>query len=183
MTVEEVRITCESTGGEKGSKPFQMSYIPIECMNEILSLYHEGAKKYQKNNWMLGYDWDLSYDAGMRHFMQFWDGESTDEETGCSHLASVVFHAISLMYFEKHHPELDNRNVKENSPSIIVEKQGAYNAPVGSTINFAYAGYEFQGKIVATYETTKHDHSYVKIEREDGNVYSLDRANILEVVS
>lgn len=112
---EEVRVVNERTGGEKGSKGLQMSYLPVPEVKEILNLYHQGAKKYAKHNWSRGFDWSLSYDALQRHAMDFWDGESHhevvpgDPSTRCHHLASVVFHAIALMYFEREHPGLDDR--------------------------------------------------------------------------
>lgn len=105
----EVRVKNEKTGGEKGSKPFRFDLIPWEQMWEVAKLYGVGAEKYAARNWELGYDWSLSYASLMRHLTQFWMGESVDEESNCHHLASVVFHALAMMYFEQYHPELDDR--------------------------------------------------------------------------
>lgn len=105
----EVRIVNEKTGGEKGQKPIRMDLLPVEPMWEVAKLYGKGAEKYAMHNWRRGYDWSLSYGAMMRHATQFWNGESYDEETGCHHLSSVIFHALALMEFEKTHPELDDR--------------------------------------------------------------------------
>lgn len=112
--MEEIRVRNEKTGGEKGSKPVQMSLIPIEQLQEVARLYYVGSQKYDRDNWRKGYDWNLSYDALNRHLMEFWNGNSIDDGEGgtnCHHLASVVFHALALMYFEKHHPDLDNRPI------------------------------------------------------------------------
>lgn len=106
---KEVRVVNEKTGGAKGQKMERYDLIPWESMDEVARVYGEGAKKYAENNWALGYDWSLSYAALMRHLTQFWNGESIDEESTCHHLASVVFHALALMYFEEHHKEFDNR--------------------------------------------------------------------------
>lgn len=111
----EVRITNEKTGGQKGRKPERWALVPTEQMAEVARLFGFGAEKYAANNWMLGYDWDLSYEAAVRHLNDFWNGESThevtpgDPSTRVSHLASVIFHSLALMFFEKYHQELDNR--------------------------------------------------------------------------
>jgi len=107
--MNETRITNPLTGGQKGQKDIRFSLLPVDELWEVARLYHAGASKYEDHNWRLGYDWSLSYDALMRHATQFWNGESADEETGCHHLASVIFHALALMYFEKEHSELDDR--------------------------------------------------------------------------
>jgi hypothetical protein len=104
----EVRVVS-STGGEKGSKDERFDLIPVGPLTEVARLYGIGAKKYAKDNWRRGYEWSLSFAALCRHLWAFWGGESYDKETGCHHLASVVFHANALMEFEKTHPEFDDR--------------------------------------------------------------------------
>lgn len=106
----EIRVTNEKTGGEKGRKPEAMSLLPLDVlMRDVAPLYHAGAEKYAPHNWRRGYDWSLSADALLRHFSQFWHGEETDAETGCAHLASVVFHALALLHFSHEHRDLDDR--------------------------------------------------------------------------
>lgn len=109
MKAKETRIVNEKTGGEKGSKEYDFSLIPWEHMWEVAKLYDKGAQKYASHNWAQGYAWSLSYAALMRHLTQFWMGESYDEETGCHHLSSVIFHSLALMHFEKYHKDLDDR--------------------------------------------------------------------------
>lgn len=105
----ETRITNDKTGGQKGRKPEAFSMLPWDQLAEVARLYAFGATKYAPHNWRKGFDWSLSFDSMMRHATAFWNGESTDDETQCSHLASVVFHALALMYFEQAHTELDDR--------------------------------------------------------------------------
>jgi hypothetical protein len=105
----EVRVTNEKTGGEKGKKPEAFSLLPWEQLDEVARLYQFGATKYAAHNWTRGYDWSLSFDSLIRHARAFWNGSEIDEETGCSHLASVVFHALALMYFAEYHRDLDDR--------------------------------------------------------------------------
>lgn len=110
LSGEEKIVVNETTGGAKGAKEARFSLIPKEQLWEVARLYNFGATKYAPNNWRKGYDWSLSMDALERHLTMFWEmRESYDEETNCHHLASVVFHALALMYFEKRHPDLDDR--------------------------------------------------------------------------
>lgn len=105
----EIRVTNKATGGEKGSKDERYDLLPWQELNEVARLYGKGAEKYAPRNWERGYDWSLSFASLIRHATQFWNGESYDEETGCHHLSSVIFHAFALMQFERTHPELDDR--------------------------------------------------------------------------
>lgn len=105
----EVRVTNETTGGQKGQKLARFDLIPVQPLTEVAKLYGAGAQKYADRNWEKGYAWSLSYGALMRHVTQFWDGESMDSETKRHHLASVIFHCLALMQFERTHPELDDR--------------------------------------------------------------------------
>jgi len=107
-TFDEVRTTDPKTGGQKGSKLERFDLIPAEPLEELARVYGRGAAKYSDNNWMKGYKWGLSFAALMRHAWKFWRGESRDE-LGNSHMACVAWHALTLMWFEKHRPELDDR--------------------------------------------------------------------------
>lgn len=98
-----------STGGQKGSKLERYDLIPVEPLAHVARVYGAGARKYADRNWEKGYDWSLSYAAMQRHANQFWGGEWADEETGCPHLASVIFHAMALMEYHETHPEFDDR--------------------------------------------------------------------------
>jgi len=106
---EEIRVTNEKTGGQKGSKLARYDLLPAGPLKQVAEHYGRGANKYSDRNWELGYDWNLSFAAMQRHAWQFWNGEDIDEETGGPHLAAVVFHAFALLEFMNTHPELDNR--------------------------------------------------------------------------
>lgn len=76
----------------------------------MAELYGRGAEKYADRNWERGYAWHLSYSAMQRHATQFWQfRESRDAETGCHHLAAVVFHALALMAFDLRQIGTDDR--------------------------------------------------------------------------
>lgn len=104
----EVRTTS-STGGEKGTKPERYDLIPVEALRKVAQLYGKGAEKYAEHNWRKGYEWSKSYAALQRHANQFWAGEDVDEEMQLPHLASVVFHAFTLMTFMEEQPQFDDR--------------------------------------------------------------------------
>ena len=109
----EVRVVDPKTGGAKGNKLCRPDLIPVGPLTEVATHYGRGALKYSPDNWRKGYAYSLSYAALQRHAMQFWAGEDDDQETGSSHMAAVVFHALALMEFRKTHPELDDRPGKE----------------------------------------------------------------------
>lgn len=52
-----------------------------------------------EDNWRLGYDWSLSYDALQRHLNAFWSGEDLDPESGLPHLAHAAFHVNALLVY------------------------------------------------------------------------------------
>jgi hypothetical protein len=106
--VSEVRTTS-STGGEKGVKAERYDLIPVEALATVAQLYGKGAEKYAAHNWRRGYEWSKSYAAMQRHTNAFWNGEDLDPEMQLPHLASVVFHALTLMTFMKEQPGFDDR--------------------------------------------------------------------------
>jgi len=106
---DEVRITNEKTGGQKGQKLERFDLLPAGPLREIARHYGVGAEKYEDRNWERGYDWSLSFGALQRHLWAFWSGEDIDEETGSKHLAAAAFHVMALMQFMDQHPELDDR--------------------------------------------------------------------------
>lgn len=112
----ETRVTNETTGGQKGTKPRRAELLPFDVLvQEVSLLYAAGASKYEDNNWRKGYDWSLSMGALQRHFADWYGGQDNDPECTeimgqpVSHLAAVVFHALALLWFKDHCPELDDR--------------------------------------------------------------------------
>jgi len=116
--VSEIRVINEKTGGMKGAKPEDYSLLPWNQLAEVARLYAFGADKYDRNNWRNGYDWSLSFASLMRHATAWWEGGFDDAESGCDHMASVVFHALALMYFRENHSDLDNRHCAEQFDAV-----------------------------------------------------------------
>lgn len=105
----EVEVTDPATGGRKGTKPARFGLIPWDVMRELSEHYSKGAAKYDDHNWRRGYAWSLNFDALMRHLSAWWEGEDVDPETGSSHLSAVMWHAITLRYFQMHDRGTDDR--------------------------------------------------------------------------
>jgi hypothetical protein len=146
---EEVRTVSE-TGAMKGVKPARHSLIPVEALDVMARLYGFGATKYADHNWRKGYEWSKSFDSMIRHANAFWAGEDIDKETNLPHLASVAWHAFTLMIFMTEHPELDDRYAvkeisefgdrpeKTENPEFdfwVVETRKLYNS-VWDTVGF-----------------------------------------------
>lgn len=78
--------------------------IPVEALKRLAALYAAGAKKYSEDNWRKGMPYRRVYASLLRHMFAFAEGEKTED-----HLASIVFNAMALMYYqEKKMDDLDN---------------------------------------------------------------------------
>lgn len=96
---DEVRVTDEKTGGQKGAKLARLDLIPVYAQVEEAKVHGMGAAKYAPYNWRKGYDWSLSYGALQRHLLAFWNGEDLDPESGLPHLAHARWHTGALLEF------------------------------------------------------------------------------------
>lgn len=123
----EVRLTDETTGGQKGQKLERFDLLPAGPLRQVARHYGVGARKYADRNWELGYNWSLSFGAMQRHLWAFWDGEDFDNhEPDCEpdcvnhteshHLAAAAFHMFALLEFHDTHPEKDDRPTTVNAP-------------------------------------------------------------------
>lgn len=107
-------IETSKTGGQKAANDVRVGLIPGRELLEVAELFGKGAKKYSSWNWARGYDWSLSYDALNRHLWEWWLGSEFDNGeggTGQEHLDCVIFHALVLKYFRKHHRQFDDRHI------------------------------------------------------------------------
>lgn len=118
-SVKEVR-TVSSTGGEKGSKPWQYDKLPTTALRQVAELFGIGASKYAEHNFRRGYDWDKTYSALQRHANLFWSGEDYDLElTGVNHLSSVAWHAFAATEFYYAKPQYDNRETPTRREDVV----------------------------------------------------------------
>lgn len=95
---EEIRVTSE-TGGEKGQKLAQLGSLDPATLLTLAEVSGFGAQKYEKHNFLKGYDWSLSFDAAQRHLLQFWAGEENDSESGLPHVAHAAWHCLAMLAF------------------------------------------------------------------------------------
>ena len=71
-------------------------------IEEVVKVYTKGAEKYAPNNWQNLPDGYNRYKAALfRHLVEHEKGNWIDEETGCIHLAQVVWNAIAMLHVEK----------------------------------------------------------------------------------
>lgn len=76
--------------------------LPLSEIEDIVEVYTAGADKYGPNRWQHLDDGYNRYKAAMfRHLLEYEKGNEIDEETGCKHLACVVWNAIAMLYLSK----------------------------------------------------------------------------------
>lgn len=121
MNKDEERVTSH-TGGQKGRKLAELSALDPQALMLIAEVAGFGSRKYARLNYLLGYDWSLSYDACQRHLMQFWNGEDIDADSGQPHLAHASWHTMTMLSFllrglgtdDRHH-----RFIEQNGLTVV----------------------------------------------------------------
>lgn len=77
--------------------------LPMEEIEDIVKVYHAGAKKYGPNNWQNLDNGFERYRAAMfRHLMEYMKGERVDKETNVHHLAAAAWNVITMLWYDKH---------------------------------------------------------------------------------
>ena len=111
-------------GRKEDTKKLRYDLIPVYPLERVAEVYTIGAQKYGDRNWELGIKWGRIFGALLRHAFAWWSGEQFDKEDGQHHLASVVWAALTLMEYEKTHPELDDRSIlqKDVASSVQLEQ-------------------------------------------------------------
>lgn len=105
----EVRITDPKTGGQKGSKPAQFGALDPDALLTVAEVAGFGASKYERLNYLKGFNWSLAYDALQRHTHEFWAGREIDEESGLPHMAHAAWQALCLVSFAARKLGTDDR--------------------------------------------------------------------------
>ena len=87
----------QSWGIKLDNEKCRWELLPWKEVSEIADVFTFGAQKYSHdNNWMYVRPFKERYfGALMRHVIAWWTGETTDPETGKSHLA----HAGCCLFF------------------------------------------------------------------------------------
>lgn len=110
----EVRVTNESTGGQKGAKLTQVGALDPVSVIALARVAGMGANKYSAYNFMKGTDWSLMFNAMQRHALRFWSGEDIDPESGEPHMAHAAWMALALVGFA-----LRGTGVDDRPPTIV----------------------------------------------------------------
>jgi hypothetical protein len=87
------------------SGKLQWSLLPFEELEDVVKVLMLGAKKYTPDNWKKCDDVTRYKDALMRHVISYVSGDTTDNESGLSHLAHAVCNCLFLMYFDSREKE------------------------------------------------------------------------------
>ena len=76
--------------------------LPLQDIEDVVKVYTAGAKKYGPDRWQDLPDGYKRYKAALfRHLLEHEKGNWLDGETGCIHLAQVVWNAIAMLHIEK----------------------------------------------------------------------------------
>ena len=86
-----------------------LQWIPYEPLTDIAKVFEYGAIKYGQHNFKGGMKWSKMVGSILRHTYKFMNGENLDDESGLPHLAHAGACVMMLLYFYKHHPDLDDR--------------------------------------------------------------------------
>lgn len=79
--------------------------IPADVMRDAACVFQYGAGKYKQWNWTKGMAWSIPVGCLLRHLLAHASGESTDPESGYSHLGHAGCNILMLYYFSLHYPE------------------------------------------------------------------------------
>lgn len=89
------------------------SMIDFKSLEGMVRVLEMGTKKYSKDNWKLGMPVTEVCESLMRHLLAFMSGETTDQESGCSHMSHVMVNAMFVEYIMRERPHFDDRTNHE----------------------------------------------------------------------
>lgn len=92
---------------DAGKEPWHL--LPVDAVRGVVRVLAFGAGKYGERNWENGMAWSRCYAAAQRHITAWWEGESTDPETGYSHLWHAACCVLFLAAYELRSAGTDDR--------------------------------------------------------------------------
>ena len=76
----------------------RMSLVPHKALNDAMMRYLQGADTYGENNWKKGMKHSVLYDSTMRHLMQDFTGDDSED-----HLGAALWNIQLMIKSQKHH--------------------------------------------------------------------------------
>lgn len=94
------------TGAQRdnGEGKLRMSLVPHKALNDVMMRYLQGAETYGENNWKKGMKHSVLYDSAMRHLMQDFTGDVSED-----HLGAALWNIMGMIWNRQNKPELDDR--------------------------------------------------------------------------
>lgn len=91
---------AESFKNDYKDDKLRWDLLPLDLIEEVVKVYHFGAKKYAPNSWQNLPDGYARYKGVLfRHLVEVEKGNERDSESGLLHIQHVVWNAIALLYF------------------------------------------------------------------------------------
>lgn len=101
IRMEGVATPIIEEGRKDDSNKPRYSLLPTGTVNQVVQVMEYGAVKYDPGNWKLVENARTRYyDAAMRHIDDWWNGSTTDSESGLPHLAHAICCLLFLMWFD-----------------------------------------------------------------------------------
>jgi len=86
----------------------RMSLVPHKALNDVMKRYLQGAETYGENNWKKGMKHSVLYDSAMRHLMQDFQGDDSED-----HLGAALWNIMGMIYNRENKPSMDDRKIYE----------------------------------------------------------------------
>lgn len=98
---EEMKKGRESVKNDYKDGKLPWNLLPLVVLEKVVEVYKAGAAKYGPNRWQnLDDGYERYKAAAFRHLVEYEKGHRYDEETGCHHLAQVIWNLISMLYMD-----------------------------------------------------------------------------------
>lgn len=109
----------QSIGSRHNAGKLDFASLSPDILIHTAAVGRYGAQKYPpdadgKDNWKKGLNDRDTFNSLMRHIVKFWCGEDIDSETGCEHLAAIIWNANALLYCRAR--DLGERNLDTPDP-------------------------------------------------------------------
>ncbi len=94
------------TGAQRdnGDGKHRMSLVPHKALNDVMVRYLQGADAYGENNWKKGMKHSVLYDSAMRHLMQDFTGDDTED-----HLGAALWNIMGMIWNRDNKLDMDDR--------------------------------------------------------------------------